>query len=168
MRAIGHLGLDALRLRTSVLGVTWWGYVQAVSGRATQAEIASRIGVTPPSVGRWRTGGVDPRSAAAFARSYGHPVLEAFVAAGFLTEEEAEAEVIAVPDIGSLSDDELIAELRARLAERHPQEQPDGASTTTPTGLQLTGHQPQAPARATPGDGSSERTSDRTQAEHAE
>lgn len=71
----------------------WSAYVRAVSPRAErQEDIAAKIGVKQATVSRWLTGKSVPDEGApvaAFAKAYGRNVLEAFVAAGLLTEEDA-------------------------------------------------------------------------------
>ncbi len=82
----------------------------------TQARIGDRIGITAPSVSRWAKGALpDPSTAASFARTYGRPVLEAFVAAGFLTPEEARQRPSEKHPIADYSDDELVEEVRRRM-----------------------------------------------------
>ena len=39
----------------SVTPMTWWDYVERHRGDDTQAAIAEKVGITPPSIGRWRT-----------------------------------------------------------------------------------------------------------------
>lgn len=96
--------------------MTWWRYVQIHSGGAPNAHIAKLVGITASSVGRWGKGsGPDPAQAAAFARAYGRPVLEAFLAADYLTPEEAGEKPSAAPSLASLDDDELLAEVRKRM-----------------------------------------------------
>lgn len=70
--------------------MSWWTYVTEKSGGATQTEIAERTGLTQPTVNRWRTSKPKVDNVIAFARAYDRPVLEAFVAAEFLTEEQAQ------------------------------------------------------------------------------
>lgn len=95
--------------------MTWWDYVKRCTA-APKAHIAQAIGITPSSVGRWEKGSsADPLQAAAFARAYGRPVLEAFVAAGFLTASEAGEAPAAAPSLDALDDDELLAEVRRRM-----------------------------------------------------
>lgn len=96
--------------------VNWSGYVESVTKDGPTA-IASRIGVSAPSVSRWwgTTNRPRPEQAAEFARQYNRPVLEAFIAAGFLTPEEASQQPSAPPSLAPLSDDELLAEVRARM-----------------------------------------------------
>lgn len=87
---------DVLERRAIKLGICdgfpvmrWWEYVVSVSGGATQTAIADRTGVTQSSINRWRTTQPKSDNVVSFARAYGRPVLEAFVAAGFLTAEDA-------------------------------------------------------------------------------
>lgn len=70
--------------------MTWWEYVVRHAGTENQSEIARRIGRDQSSLNKWPQG-AKPRveSVRAFAEAYGRPVLEAFVAAGILSEEEA-------------------------------------------------------------------------------
>ena len=97
------------------MAMTWWQYVEEVSGGATQDAIARTVGnITSPSVGRWKKSEPKPSSVAAFARAYGRPVLEAFVAAGFLTDDDARTQVTTVRHEDP-SDEELLDLLRRRL-----------------------------------------------------
>jgi len=57
----------------------------------------------------------DPVQAALFARAYRRPVLEAFVAAGFLTPEEADQQPSEPPTLAIVDDDALLAEIRIRM-----------------------------------------------------
>lgn len=100
--------------------MTWWDYVSRIAKGETQERIARRINVTSPSVGRWKTSAPKPENVAAFARAYGRPVLEAFIAAGFLSETDAAAQVT-ITRQQDPSDDELLDLLRRRL-ERDRQE----------------------------------------------
>ncbi len=101
---------------STVRGVNWSGYVESVTKDGPTA-IAARISVSPPSVGRWwgTTQRPRPEHAAAFARAYSRPVLEAFIAAGFLSPEEAGERPSAPPSLASLSNDELLDAVRARM-----------------------------------------------------
>jgi transcriptional regulator with XRE-family HTH domain len=69
--------------------VTWWKYVQDTAGPANPSDISRRVGISQSAVTRWQISSPKPETVAAFARAYERPVLEAFVAAGFLTDEEA-------------------------------------------------------------------------------
>ena len=110
----------------------WWTFVQQTARGDTQARIGGRIGVTGPSVGRWSKGALpDPSTAARFAREYGRPVLEAFLAAGYLTPEEADAQPSQQRPITTYSGDELADEIRDRLrkGERDAQAKPSEKSS---------------------------------------
>lgn len=110
--------------------MTWWNYVQETAQRDTNARIGERIGISGPSVGRWGRGGrPDPVVAAAFARAYGRPVLEAFVAAGFLTAEEANERPAAAPKLDELSDKDLVDAIAARLAKAKEKSWDSGQSS---------------------------------------
>jgi transcriptional regulator with XRE-family HTH domain len=69
----------------------WARYVRRISGGAGGSEIEKKTGIRQSNISRWLNEGTipQPAQAAKFAQSYGANVLEAFVAAGFLTEEEA-------------------------------------------------------------------------------
>lgn len=98
-----------------VSGMNWWKYVSEVSGGASAAEVAKRIGISGPSVSRWRESAPKPENVSAFARSYKRPVLEAFVAAGFLTKKEAGERPAGKPSLDQLSNEELLQEIRTRM-----------------------------------------------------
>lgn len=109
-------------------------YVRRTAGAVTQTEVARAAKVTGPTVSRWVNGkqGVDPAAAANFARTYGRPVLEAFVAAGFLTADEAKVRPAAAPDFTQLTNDELLELVRARMREEG--ERHDSAAANKPPG----------------------------------
>lgn len=98
----------------------WSKYIDATSDGAYNSVIAEKCGVDPATVGRWRTGAVDPkpRQVVAYARAYGQSPISALVAAGYLTEEEVGMPV-AVPRAYALDDFsplELAEEVVNRLA----------------------------------------------------
>lgn len=100
---------------SSVDDMTWWAYVRKHVGDV-QRRAAEAAGVTPSAVSRWNSGGTpDPVAVATFARTCGRPVLEAFVAAGFLTAEEAGERPSAPPSLQALDDEELLDEVRERM-----------------------------------------------------
>ena len=99
--------------------MTWWAYVKHVAPTATNKVIGEAAGLTASSVTRWASGAApDPSSAAAFARAFGRPVLEAFIAAGYLTPEEAGERPAKPHALAHYSDDELVDDIRRRLGER--------------------------------------------------
>jgi transcriptional regulator with XRE-family HTH domain len=113
-------------MNASTVGrVTWWDYVTGAAGGDDQATIARKSGVGQSMVSRWRASVPHPENAAAFARAYGRPVLEAFIAAGFLTPEEADEKPSAPPSLASLSDEELLDAVRARMKGERDGRQPE-------------------------------------------
>src|SRR5687767_2579856 len=71
--------------------MTWPEYVRRLSRGDNQVAIEARTSIDQGTVSRWLNGKTTPSpgQAAKFAQSYDGNVLEAFVAAGFLTAEEA-------------------------------------------------------------------------------
>lgn len=94
--------------------MTWWEYVQRIAETHSPSEISRRTGIGQSSIGRWDSSSPKPESVAAFARAYGRPVLEAFVRAGFLTEEEAQ--MTEVPsDLSKVELEDLLTEALRRV-----------------------------------------------------
>jgi transcriptional regulator with XRE-family HTH domain len=69
----------------------WSDYVRRTQGAVSQTEAAALTGLSQATISRWGRGGRPgtPAMVAAFARGFGVSVVEAFVAADFLTPEEA-------------------------------------------------------------------------------
>lgn len=68
----------------------WARYVRRVAGTNSPSEIEGHTSIGQSSISRWMSGtSPSPAHAAKFAQSYGRNVLEAFVAADFITPEEA-------------------------------------------------------------------------------
>ncbi len=113
----------AVRLATCVHSKTpnvesmpWWTYVQRTASGDTNLAISEQVGISAPSVGRWSKGMLpDVSTAAAFARAYNRPVLEAFIAAGFLTPEEASERPSATPSLATLTEVDMLEEVLQRL-----------------------------------------------------
>lgn len=96
----------------------WWPYVIKVAGESSQLSIATKAGINPSNITRWKNG-CRPAAdiAVAFARAYRRPVLEALVASGYITEDEAELREVPAT-VGQLSDIELLQGLLAKAAQR--------------------------------------------------
>ena len=105
--------------RPNLKDVTWWGFVQQVRGNDNQKQVAAAAGVTPSAVSRWESDGTTPGpdAAAAFARHYGRPVLEAFIAAGHLAAAEAGESPPAPVSLDGLDDEALLDEVRDRMGQ---------------------------------------------------
>lgn len=98
--------------------MSWWEYVVRTAGTEMPKAMTSVTGIEGPNFSRWKGGHVPkPDFVAQFARAYGRPVLEAFVAAGFLTPEEAKVRPAPAPDFSQLSNDELLELVRQRMGE---------------------------------------------------
>lgn len=96
----------------------WSRYIDATSNGDLNTVIAQKVRVDPATVGRWRTGAIDPkpRQVVEYARAYGLSPLSGLIAAGYITEQEVGVKVF-VPDI-TLSDFTVTAlaeELASRL-----------------------------------------------------
>lgn len=118
--------------------MSWWRYVESVTHDGP-TSIASKVGVSGPSVSRWNgtTKRPDPAVVAAFARAYDRPVLEAFIAAGFLTAAEA-GEKPAAPaakvSLTAIDDDDLVNEVARRIREGGTNAR-SAAQEKTPSGV---------------------------------
>ncbi|HEY1179335.1 MAG TPA: hypothetical protein VGF17_24535 [Phytomonospora sp.] len=109
--------------------MSWWTYVTGTSGTESPKEMQTMTGIDGPNFSRWKAGHVPKvEMVAQFARAYRRPVLEAFVAAGFLTDEEAKARPAKTPDYSQLSSDELLRLVRSRMRDEGSGE--DGAPNT--------------------------------------
>lgn len=70
----------------------WSEYVKHLVNGDTQVAVSQKTGIDQTTISRWLRGVTTPDSpgtVAHFAQCYGANVLESFVAAGFLTREEA-------------------------------------------------------------------------------
>ncbi|WP_164478777.1 helix-turn-helix domain-containing protein [Mycolicibacterium stellerae] len=100
---------------------TWWRYVAAVTGNASQKDIAAATGIDQSSISRWQRGSHSPgaEAAVALARAYRHSPVEALVAAGYLSSSELVG-VEPSPltrDFTERSLDALLSEMNALLGE---------------------------------------------------
>lgn len=68
--------------------MSWWDFVIQTAG-GNQSEIGRRMGISQPTVSQWRTSTPRPETVRRFAEAYRVPVIKAFIAAGYLSEEEA-------------------------------------------------------------------------------
>lgn len=87
----------------------------------------THTGIDGPNFSKWKAGHVPKVEVVArFARAYNRPVLEAFVAAGFLTEAEAEVKPVGKPDFSRLTNDELLELVSSRIRQRGGGRDADG------------------------------------------
>ena len=97
--------------------VSWSDYVKRVGGRMTHAQMAEQSGVAVSNIGRWIRGEPGlPRaeSVIAFARAFGQSPLEALIAAGYLSMDEAGATPRLRTPLRDFSYGELVGELQRR------------------------------------------------------
>ncbi|WP_230067770.1 helix-turn-helix transcriptional regulator [Arthrobacter cryoconiti] len=104
--------------------MNWIKYVTRHAKGETQSAIAKNIGVSGATISRWQSFAPRPENVTAFARAYNRPVLEAFVAAGFLTPKEAKEHPTGRPDLSTLTSDELVGEVRRRMETAGPENKP--------------------------------------------
>jgi transcriptional regulator with XRE-family HTH domain len=99
--------------------VSWETFVRDTIGTDQQKVAADKAGLDQSAISRWLKSGTPGRveNVVKFARGYNRPVLEAFVAAGFLTEEEAKVRPAGRPNFSQLTNDELLELVRARMSE---------------------------------------------------
>lgn len=103
----------------------WAEYVSTLTKGVGIDESGRRVGVDGSTISRWRNGKAMPRNpaeAAALAVAFGADVLEAFVAAGYLTP--AEAKRPRVQSLKAVPDRVLVDEIARRLGQ--------GGATVTP------------------------------------
>lgn len=75
------------------MNTLWADYVATVIDGLSQKQVERDTGIAQTTIGRWLKAegkkSPQPVEVAKFAQTYGHNVIEAFVAAGLLTEEDA-------------------------------------------------------------------------------
>ncbi|RFA12113.1 hypothetical protein B7R22_16920 [Subtercola boreus] len=93
-------------------------YVQFVVAGDSDSKVADKVGVNSSTIGRWRTGAVDPkpRQVVAFARAYNVSPIGALIAADYVSETDLDIPVTS-PRLDSYSTYELLSEVQTRLLE---------------------------------------------------
>ncbi|WKK12000.1 helix-turn-helix transcriptional regulator [Rhodococcus ruber] len=111
---------------------SWWEYVNRVSTRASQVEIAKAARVDPATVSRWKLGKTIPSadSVIAVARHFRRNPVEALIAAGYLDKTEAGTPIELRQSATEISNDQLIELITTRLRAA-----PDPRNTDKPRGL---------------------------------
>lgn len=98
---------------------TWDEYVTRVTAGAQQKEVADAAGIDQSSISRWKQGKYkgtpDAAKVVALARALKRPPVEALVAAGYITDDEAHETIEVRPSAAALTDDDLARELLSRL-----------------------------------------------------
>ncbi|QBZ30797.1 XRE family transcriptional regulator [Corynebacterium diphtheriae subsp. lausannense] len=96
----------------------WWDYITGIIGDSTYSQAATKAGFDKSAFTRWKKGArADPDFVVKIARAYDANVLEALVAAGFITEAEAKLQEIKVGGItlNDASNQQLLDEIMHRL-----------------------------------------------------
>lgn len=108
--------------------VTWRQYVRTIATGDTNVEISRKTGIGQSTISRWGTPRI--QDAVAFARGYNQPVLEALIAAGFITAADAHADItISIQKRENLTNPEILDLLAQRL-NIHTQDDYDPAAGT--------------------------------------
>lgn len=96
---------------------TWPRYLRRISGGATQAQIATRIGIGRLSVCNWLQGKTQPKAETVMlvARAYDRSPVEALIAASYLQAEEVRLPIERRSSPTDLGAEELAAEVRRRM-----------------------------------------------------
>ena len=96
---------------------TWPQYLRRISGGATQAQIAERIGLGRLSVYNWLHGKTQPKAETVMtvARAYGRSPIEALLAAAYLRGDEVRLPIERRSSPTDIGADELAAEVRRRM-----------------------------------------------------
>lgn len=94
----------------------WWDFVDELRGDLSDRQFAAKVGVTQPTVGRWRRGHrPDTDLIIQVARSCGVSVVEALVAGEVLDAQEVAAYRSGSVSLSTLPTAALIDELQFRL-----------------------------------------------------
>lgn len=97
----------------------WWLYIEKGLEDAgiNQTRLADLIGISRPSLSRWRTQGVtpnDPEIVRGVAFVLQTPIVDALEALGYLDEHEA-AQMRGTAELADYSDDQLLEEISRRM-----------------------------------------------------
>jgi len=111
---------------------TWPQYLRRISGAATQAQIADRIGIGRLSVCNWLHGKTRPKAETVMvvARAYGRSPIEALIAASYLRAEEVRLPIERRSSPTDLGAEELAAEVRRRVVALERSQTEPGQNTT--------------------------------------
>ena len=96
---------------------TWPEYLRRVTGGATQAQIAERVGLGRLSVCNWLHGKTQPKAETVItvARALGRPPIEALVAAGYLGAADIDGKVELRASLADVDGQALGVEVLRRL-----------------------------------------------------
>jgi hypothetical protein len=89
-------------------------HLKSVTNGASDRSIAMAIGMVPSTLARQLSGELKVQTVVAICRHFGAPFLPAFVAAGFITPDEASA-MRSVPSLPDVSAEDLMREVLRRV-----------------------------------------------------
>lgn len=95
----------------------WWEYVIRTSGTNVQKTMAEDTGISETAFSRWKKeqNKAEAPHVIAFARAYQRPPVEALVAAGILSEEDAASVIEVHRGLTDVTNEELLDAVRNRL-----------------------------------------------------
>lgn len=94
---------------------TWWSYLRGITNGASNVEVARKVGFHESNMSKWSKGSKpDFEFVVKIAHAYRVNVLEALVAAGYLSEADANLREVKV-GLSDLSTADLAREIAARL-----------------------------------------------------
>lgn len=105
-------------------------------GNMSNADVGARVGTTGQTVGRWLAGTsvASPSQAVALARGWNDSPLNALVALGHITPQEARQRPAAAANYDDLSDEVLLELVRKRMKQGRGEEHVDSSATTKQAG----------------------------------
>lgn len=149
---MGLSDLARMHVRSALVTAEWGNWVgRHLSQKGWRPADASRAsGVSASIISRWLDGQMDPgvENLRKFAEAVDVPILEAFVAAGYLTAEEAGQPPAPAADPADLNTMDLLEEIRTRIASHldaldppppRRNSQPPQHAQAVPDGFGLTG-----------------------------
>lgn len=116
-----------IKLRGMTKAHAWAEYLRAITAGATGRQIAQATGIGEATISRWLKGTTDPapRQVVTVARAYDIPPLDALIATGYLSEEEANRQggTPRTLQLREFTDHELALEMLRRVddGKAHPE-----------------------------------------------
>lgn len=109
--------LETDTIETTGTTENWAEYLRRITGGATQAQIAERIGIGRLSVCNWLHGKTQPKAETVItvARALGRPPVEALVVASYLAADEIADQVELRASLADLDGQALGTEVLRRL-----------------------------------------------------
>lgn len=95
----------------------WWEYVVRIAKTEVQKKMAADTGISETAFSRWKNGTNKPEAphVITFARAYGRPAVEALVAAGILSADDAGQAIEIHRGVDDFTDSELLEAIGLRM-----------------------------------------------------